>query len=145
MAAVTSCSNFGAQENKICHCFHFFPFCLREVMGPDAMILVFYMLDIKLAFTLSSFTFIKRLFSWAGLGLTAQEIIISLEVAAIPKKSNAKESLNYYTIMLFSSSQFLPLKWYYLHIWGCWYFSWQSGFQLWFIQPGISWCTLHRS
>ena len=50
MAAVTICSNFGAQENKICHCFHFFPFCLREVMGPDAMILVFYMLDIKLAF-----------------------------------------------------------------------------------------------
>ena len=40
--------------------------------------------------------------------------------------------------MLFSSSQFLPLEWYYLHIWGCWYFSWQSGFQLWFIQPGIS-------
>ena len=28
MAAVTICSAFGAQENKICHCFHFFPFCL---------------------------------------------------------------------------------------------------------------------
>ena len=25
---------------------------------------------------------------------------------------------------------FLPLEWYYLHIWGCWYFSWQSQFQL---------------
>ena len=25
MAAVTICSDFGAQENKICHCFHFFP------------------------------------------------------------------------------------------------------------------------
>ena len=24
MAAVTICSDFGAQENKICHCFHFF-------------------------------------------------------------------------------------------------------------------------
>jgi len=24
---------------------------------------------------------------------------------------------------------FLPLEWYYLHIWGCWYFSWQSWFQ----------------
>ena len=22
------------------------------------------------------------------------------------------------------------LDWYHLHIWGCWYFSWQSGFQL---------------
>ena len=24
MAAVTICSDFGAQENKICHCFHIF-------------------------------------------------------------------------------------------------------------------------
>ena len=28
MAAVTVRSDFGTQENKICHCFHFFPFCL---------------------------------------------------------------------------------------------------------------------
>ena len=28
MAAVTICSDFGAQENKICHCFHFFPIYL---------------------------------------------------------------------------------------------------------------------
>ena len=26
MAAVTVCSDFGDQENKICHCFHFFSF-----------------------------------------------------------------------------------------------------------------------
>ena len=41
MAAVTVCSNFGAQENKICHCVHFSPFTCREVMRLDAMILVF--------------------------------------------------------------------------------------------------------
>ena len=28
---------------------------------------------------------------------------------------------------------FLPLEWYHLHMWGCWYFSWQSDFSLWFI------------
>ena len=28
MAAFTICSDFGAQEEKICHCFHFSPFCL---------------------------------------------------------------------------------------------------------------------
>ena len=28
MAAVTICSDFGAQENKICHFFHFSPFYL---------------------------------------------------------------------------------------------------------------------
>ena len=25
---------------------------------------------------------------------------------------------------------FLPLEWCHLHVWGCWYFSWQFGFQL---------------
>ena len=42
MAAVTICSDFGAQENKVCHCCHFSPpsICC-EVMGLDAMILAF--------------------------------------------------------------------------------------------------------
>ena len=29
MAAVTICSDFGAQENKVCHCFHCFPIYFR--------------------------------------------------------------------------------------------------------------------
>ena len=37
---VTIYSDFGAQEDKICQCFHFYPIC-HEVMGLDAMILVF--------------------------------------------------------------------------------------------------------
>ena len=43
------------------------PFICHEVMGPDAMILVFWMLSFKPAFSLSSFTFIKRLFSSSSL------------------------------------------------------------------------------
>ena len=39
------------------------PSIYHEVMGPDAMILVFWILSFKPGFTLSSFTFIKRLFS----------------------------------------------------------------------------------
>ena len=41
---------------------------------------------------------------------------------------------------------FLPLGWYDLHIWDCWYFSHQSWFQL-MIHPAqhFTWCTLHRS
>ena len=31
MAAVTICSDFGAQENKICHYFHFFPIHLFAI------------------------------------------------------------------------------------------------------------------
>ena len=38
MAAVTICSDFGVQENKVSHCFQ--SIC-HEVMGLDAMILVF--------------------------------------------------------------------------------------------------------
>ena len=41
----------------------FSPFICHEVMGPDVMILVFWMLSFKQAFSLSSFTLIKRLFS----------------------------------------------------------------------------------
>ena len=39
------------------------PSVSHEVMRPDAMILVFWMLSFKPTFSLSSFTFIKRLFS----------------------------------------------------------------------------------
>ena len=39
------------------------PSICHEVMGPDAMILVFWMLIYKPTFSLSSFTFVKRLFS----------------------------------------------------------------------------------
>ena len=40
---------------------------------------------------------------------------------------------------------FLPSEWYHLHIWGCWYFSRQSWFQL--VLPAarpFAWCALHR-
>ena len=43
--------------------FTVFPSICHEVIGPDAMILVFWMLSFKLTFSLSSFTFIKRLLS----------------------------------------------------------------------------------
>ena len=51
MAAIIICNDFGAQGNKVCHYFHCFPISVtisivslsicHEVMGPDAMILVF--------------------------------------------------------------------------------------------------------
>ena len=40
-----------------------FPSICHEVMGLDAMIFIFWMLSFKPTFSLSSFTFIKRLFS----------------------------------------------------------------------------------
>ena len=47
----------------VCHCFHFFPSICHEVIGPDAMIFIFWMLSFKPTFSLFSFTFIKRLFN----------------------------------------------------------------------------------
>ena len=67
MAAITICNDLGAQKNKVSRCFHCFPIYLPEVMGPDAMILVFWMLSFKPTFSLSCFTFIKRLFSCSSL------------------------------------------------------------------------------
>ena len=81
------------------------PSMCHALMGPDAMILVFWMLSFKPIFALSFFTFIKRLVLC-----------------------------------------FLSKRWYNLHIWGYWYFSQQSWFQLVF--PPVqhfSWCTLHIS
>ena len=53
------CSDFGAQDNKSCHCFHCFPVYLPWSDGTDAMIFTFWMLSFKPPFSLSSFTFIK--------------------------------------------------------------------------------------
>ena len=55
------------KKEKVCHCFIVSPFICHEVMGPDAMILVFGMVSVKPAFSLSSFTFIQRLFSSSSL------------------------------------------------------------------------------
>ena len=48
----------------------------HEVMGPDAMIFVFWMLSFKPTFSLSSFTFIKRHFSFSS--LTAIRVVSSV-------------------------------------------------------------------
>ena len=63
MTVVTIHNDFGSQENKTCHCFHFCPSITHEVMGPDAVILAFWMLSFKPAFFLSSFPVVKRLIS----------------------------------------------------------------------------------
>ena len=83
------------------------PSVCHEVIGPDAMILVFWMLSFRPSFH-------SPLLPW-------------LRGCLIPL-------------------HFLPLEWYHLHIWGCWYFSWQSWFQL-VIHPTwhLVWCTIHIS
>ena len=63
MAAVTIWSNFGALKRKSLTVSIVSPSICHEVMGLDTMILAFWMLNFKPAFSFSSFTFIRRLFS----------------------------------------------------------------------------------
>ena len=64
MAAVTICSDFGSPSQIKCATVSIVsPSIYHEVMETDAMILVFSMLSFKPAFSLSSFCFIKSLFS----------------------------------------------------------------------------------
>ena len=62
MAAVTICPDFGAQKNKVWHCF---PIYLPWSDGPGCHDLSF--LNVEPTFSLSSFTFIKRLFTSSSL------------------------------------------------------------------------------
>ena len=93
MAAINICSDFGAPQNKVCHCFHCFPiYKNHEVMGPDAMILVFWMLSFKPTFSPSSFTFIKRLFNSSS--LSAIKVVSSAYLRLIDiSPSNLDSSL----------------------------------------------------
>ena len=54
------------------------PFGCHEVMGSDAMIFDFWMFSFKPTFSLSSFTFIKRLFSASS--LSARRVVISVSL-----------------------------------------------------------------
>ena len=59
------------------------PSICHEVMGPDAMILVFWMLSFKPTFSLCFFTFIKRLFSSSLLSAIKGGVICIYEVIDI--------------------------------------------------------------
>ena len=102
MATVAVNSDFGAQEKKICYCFHFSPSVFCEVMGQDAMILVFCMLSFKSDFSLSYFNFIKRLCSSSF--LSAIRVV----------------SCAYWRLLIF----LLAVFWYQLELHPAWHFTW---------------------
>ena len=99
-----------------------FPSITHEVMGPNAIIFVFWMLSYL-------FYFIFKLY-----------IIVCWVLSQrfhSPLSLSSRGSL-----VIF----FLPHGWHHLHIWDYWYFSWQSWFQLVLIPAHrFSWCTLHIS
>ena len=106
VASVTICSDSGARENKICHCFHCCPMYLQWSEWTRCYDLHFWMLNYKAVFLTLPSDF-------------HQVTLISLH--------------------------FLPLEWHLMNIWGWWYFSGQSWFQL-VSHPAwhSAWCTLHK-
>ena len=66
MAAVIICSDFGAPKHKVSHCFHCFPIYLPWSDGTKCHDLHFLNMKFKPDVSLSSFTFIKRLFSFSS-------------------------------------------------------------------------------
>ena len=68
------------KKRRICHCFHLSPSICHEAMGLDAMIscLFFLILSFKPAFSLFSFTLIKRFFSSSS--LSAIRVILSVHL-----------------------------------------------------------------
>ena len=99
MGAVTICSDFRAPQNNL-SVFVSLSIC-HEVMGLVAMILVFWMLSFKPVFSLSSFTFIKILFS-------------SSLLSAISAVSSA-----YLSLLIF-----LLASWFQLVLHPAWHFTW---------------------
>ena len=75
MFAVTIHSDFWAQENTVCHFFHCSPIYLPWSDGTGCQDPVSWMLSFKPAFSFSSFTFIKTLFSSSSLSAIVQYII----------------------------------------------------------------------
>ena len=77
MAAVTICNDLEHKKIKpVTHCFHCFPIYLLWSDGTRCHdLLVFGMLSFKPSFSLSSFTFIKRLFSSSS--LSAIRVVLS--------------------------------------------------------------------
>ena len=101
-AVILECKKVKSVTNSIVS-----PSIFHEVMGLNAMSLVFWMLSFKPEFSLS----------------------------LLPSSRGSLVPLH-----------FLPLGWCHLHIWGYWYFSRQSWFQL-VLYPAwhFTWCTLHIS
>ena len=76
MTTLSICSDFGLPQNKVSLTVSIVsPFICHEVMGLNAMIFIFWMLSFKPTFSLSSFTFIKRLFSSSL--LSAVKVVLS--------------------------------------------------------------------
>ena len=105
MAAITICSDFGTPQNKISHSFHCFPIYLPWSDGTGCHDLSFLNVEFKPTFSLSSFTFTRRLFcslSLSAIGVQSSaylRLLIFLLVILIPPCTSSRPAF----LMMFSA------------------------------------------
>ena len=81
----------------------FTPSICHEVMGPDAMIFVYWRLSFKPAFSLSSFTLIKRLFSYSSLSAIKEISYAYMRLLILTILIPAYDSLSQTLPMMYSA------------------------------------------
>jgi len=101
LAAVTIFSDFGAQENRICHCIPFFPCYWLWSDGTR----------------------------WNDVNFFECWILHQIFHSIFSPSSRGS----------LVPLHLLPLDWYHLRIWGCWYFSQKFDSSLWFMLDKITW------
>ena len=112
MAAITIYSDFGAQKSKVCHCFSI---CLPWSDGNrcDNLTFFFLILTFNPVFSVSSFTFIKRLFSSSL--LSAIRVVsfayLRLLVFLLELLLRACNSANLAFHMMYSAYHVLCISW----------------------------------
>ena len=91
MASVTICNDFGAPKNIVSHCSHCLPIYFlwsdRTRCHDLSFLNVEFFINVKPTFSLSSFTFIKRLFSSSSLSairVVYLRLLIFLPAILIP-------------------------------------------------------------
>ena len=84
------------------------PSICHEVMGPEAMIFIFWMLSFKPTFSLSSLTFIKRLFSSSSLSAIRVvssaylRLLVFLPIILIPAYGSSSPAWMYSCKLMYS-------------------------------------------
>ena len=143
MAIVTIHSDFGAQGNKICHCFHFFSIYLPWSDRTAYHDLVFW--------TEFFFFFfhVRKVMCQCCNKVWGEAHITQKREHPIIMLMNYKRIEHWVLSQVFHSPlsplsrgslvpfHFLPLGWYNLHIWGYWYSPGNFDSCLCFIQPSI--------
>ena len=131
----------------------FSPSISHDIMGLDAVILLFWMLSFKPTFSLYSFTFIKRFFTSSSLSAIRVvssaylRLLIFLLAVLIPAYDSS--SLAFHMMYSACKQSDNIQSWFQLMIHPAWHFAWCTlhisrviiyslDSSLWFIQPGIS-------